>query len=926
MKKLYFIFLSALISFLSSGQEIQVKKFAIPFDTLSQKFGNPDMLYAPFTFWFWDASLNPLKTAAMADEMSRQGLNPGYSHARNGLPHDEWLSPLWFRSYESALNAAEKNKSYMGYCDEYWWPSGRADNKIIKEHPEFAPVSLEWKIIEVKSGGKIEIPACFFAVAAEVAVTMPDTNYNGLSNVKINSSSLKIISAGKPVIYSATGKKPMRVYVFNKYSHNGYDGGNVNYLDKKLTPTFISYAHKPYQDNVKNKLGKSVKGVFVDNEGDYGWKLAWSDDLEKDYKLKKKRDIRLWMPLMFEEDTEGKWVVARWNWYDVVSDIYSGGFLKPVSDWAESRGMYTISNLWEENIMFQTLTMGNPFQSHRAVTMPGNDCLFSKGLQVHDFKEIQSVTEFDDKRFMSELMGVAGWQMSPVLIKQVTNCIIAWGVSHIVPHGINTNRKLNTIPYPADWFTSNPFWPYFHIWTNYAKRASFINSFGNTDAKVLVLSPLDGIWALTGDKVLDRNYPYFSWNNITSACNHAKKVDLINTIYSSVMNDLTDLRVEFLIADNEYYRNMKITGNTITFKNYNFKSLVLPSVFIVPVDIAEKIVQFVRNGGFLFYFENLPDASVENGLNDKKISEMFSSIKSLPNVIRLNNSIYEQASKQTVLQSDIQFKTSEFSLIQQHRIIDGRDFFWLVNNSGLEQNSNLLFRNQKGLAQKWDCETGSITALGSSENYEGSLLNLILKPYEAYWVVFDKSKKSAGIKNSKLYEYTALNFNGLWKLSIDTTNQPVKVWSRWGAPEEFFNPEGVMKSLTGWTDLKLNRFSGYVDYTNRFSMDFEKGETVILKLGEVKYMAEVYINGKKAGEKLWPPFDFDVTGYLKSGENTIKVKIGNLLCNAIYQFADEKKTPDNEWGWISNKPEVSDFNAGLFGPVTLVKVKQGEFK
>jgi hypothetical protein len=46
-------------------------------------FHQPPKWFAPHAFWFWDAPLNPDSAASMAQEMTRQGLNPGYAHARH---------------------------------------------------------------------------------------------------------------------------------------------------------------------------------------------------------------------------------------------------------------------------------------------------------------------------------------------------------------------------------------------------------------------------------------------------------------------------------------------------------------------------------------------------------------------------------------------------------------------------------------------------------------------------------------------------------------------------------------------------------------------------------------------------------------------------------------------------------------------------
>jgi hypothetical protein len=74
----------------------------------------------------------------------------------------------------------------------------------------------------------------------------------------------------------------------------------------------------------------------------------------------------------------------------------------------------------------------------RVFSMPGTDCLGLKAYDIHDFKETQSVSEFEGRRLQSEIMGAGGWStFSPVTVKECTNAVLAWGVNHIVPHGIH---------------------------------------------------------------------------------------------------------------------------------------------------------------------------------------------------------------------------------------------------------------------------------------------------------------------------------------------------------------------------------------------------------------------------------------------------------------------------------------------------------
>ena len=54
--------------------------------SLQRGFAQPDMIFAPFCFWFWDEPLDPAlypaKPRDMALKMLEQRINPGYAHAR----------------------------------------------------------------------------------------------------------------------------------------------------------------------------------------------------------------------------------------------------------------------------------------------------------------------------------------------------------------------------------------------------------------------------------------------------------------------------------------------------------------------------------------------------------------------------------------------------------------------------------------------------------------------------------------------------------------------------------------------------------------------------------------------------------------------------------------------------------------------------
>ena len=71
---------------------------------------------------------------------------------------------------------------------------------------------------------------------------------------------------------------------------------------------------------------------------------------------------------------------------------------------------------------------------------------------------------------------------------------------------------------------------------------------------------------------------------------------------------------------------------------------------------------------------------------------------------------------------------------------------------------------------------------------------------------------------------------------------------------------------------EIPHFSGHVKYEAEFETEAGKA---LLDLGYVGEVAELYINDKFVGEKLFPPYRFDISGFLKDGKNKMMVIVSN---------------------------------------------------
>lgn len=747
----------------------------------------------------------------------------------------------------------------------------------------------------------------------------------------IRSSTLRVLGSGPSFTWRAPAGRDWRVYVFASYPHAGVDGGEVNCLDERLAPAFIEHALEPYARRYGEKLGRSIPGDFIDHEGSFGWRLAWSGTLDRRYRERYGRDIRLWMPLLLDADIEGLSAKARWEWFDLVSDLYAAQF-RAVTDWHERRGMSTTIHVWEESLLPQATAVGDHLKILRAVTMPGQDCLDTKAVSPHDFKEIQSVAEFEGRRATTELLGAGGWKVfTPEFLKQSANAVAAWGMSHVIPHGVFATRKLKGNPWMPDWYAENPMFPWLGLWTDFVRRTSFLNSLGTAVPDVLLYNPIESIWTLCDGRHFDadRRGPAIEWSWPEDGGANARRGNVIDRAYGRAIADLVEARVEFLVGDRHYVSQMDVRDGRLVRGALEFKTVVLPPLEILPLGVAGKLVAFAQAGGRVYALGELPAASAENGGRDKAMIRLMSELRTRPTftacppeppglkakwnyvpgwVAEGGPGAYGLkpliAAGAPGLESPVTFVSGEFPMLQQRRRVDGREFFWLANNTGRGRRTELFFRGVRGAASRWDCETGEVGPVDSTDTEGGSKLALSFEPYEGFWLAFDPLAPSDPPGTSPLGAGPAevRTIDGPWRVSFDTRAQPEMEFPL-APPAEFV--AGAEKPLEDWKAWGLEKSSGLFDYTTTFVLKDEIQEGGPLKaashwtldLGRVAWAAEVWVNGLACGRRLWGPHRFDVASALRPGRNELRVRVANLINNS---YGDVRPS-------------------GLFGPVALIK-------
>ena len=116
---------------------------------------------------------------------------------------------------------------------------------------------------------------------------------------------------------------------------------------------------------------------------------------------------------------------------------------------------------------------------------------------------------------------------------------------------------------------------------------------------------------------------------------------------------------------------------------------------------------------------------------------------------------------------------------------------------------------------------------------------------------------------------------------------------------------GLIK-IGNWADCEgLACYSGGAKYEKTIYMDSsDLNKKIILDLGKVVSTAHLYINGKDVGVRVKYPWTFDLSNYLKAGDNKLEIIVYN--------------TASNQYSSIPTRYRGSNYS-GILGPVNLIK-------
>lgn len=654
-------------------------------------------------------------------------------------------------------------------------------------------------------------------------------------------------------------------------------------LNPGATETFIRLTHERHKAFMGKFFGGTIKYTFTDEpafpharfEGDKK-QLPWTNNMEETFKKIKGYGIKPYLTAFFKEKKNFETRKVLVDYYDVLSQIFTQNFLRPIKEWCRKNNLKSGGHFGGEDIPDNNAKagFGHILRALRELDLPGIDAIWRqihpKNGQCFFPKYAQSVARQSEENnlVLSESFMIYGNGLTPAEMKWIIDQQLAQGVTNFIFGHYSYSTRDHFMAFARPIFgRKNPFWKKMKTLHKYTERMSFLLSRGKSDCSLAVYFPIRDIWA---------------------GGNFQKKAV---ASHNKTALKLLKSQIDFDFIDDDVLCIENINGKFLNIGPASYNVILMPETKWITEASMNALSLFKKNGGKVLTIKDFPKIK-------EHIEPLFKTEYPRPNII---------ATKRKCSNCNIYF----------------------IFNTGNEKISANIFFKEKGEALLYDFQNNTLYKLKRLKNK----IKLILNKWESKTIIFT-GKNSALFKSSEESQpqefETVQTLPGAWKLRVICQHIAGKNDFE---IKDFSDSPHFYGSLCDWKELPETGkdFSGELEYMKEFYFAATSEENrFFLDLGKVKYTAEIEINGKKLPPLLWAPFRREISGLIRKGKNSLKIRVANSLANAILKGGIAREW-ENNYGirWPSIKGsfynerqmefEKDSLCGGLYGPVRIMK-------
>ncbi len=687
-------------------------------------------------------------------------------------------------------------------------------------------------------------------------------------------------------------------------------GLEVDKLDAGHVKAYFTNYLDQYKDASEGLMGeKGLQYIITDS-----WEAGtqnWTDKMISEFKNRRGYDMLPWMPVLTGHIVESAQASDKflWDFRKTLADLVAENHYNQLTDLLKERNMARYSESHEARRAF----IGDGMEVKKTAAVPmgagwtpggfgGNEGDFATVYQA-DIRESASVSHLYGQKYVaaeSLTAMVTDWAWSPELLKPIADYLMYCGLNRFVIHTSVHQPLMDKVPGMSlgpfgQWFTRNETWAeQAKAWMAYLSRSSYMLQ--------------------QGKYVADIAWYYGEDNNITTLFSRMRGRSLPQVPEGYSYDFINaDAIVNWLSVEN---------GEYVTPTGMSYRLLVLdPNSQYMTLSILKKIHKMVEAGAVVTGAKPLMTPSLSDDPKEFNtiVNELWSTDSGVNQVgkgkVYAGKSLQEVLVQQNIIPDFTYTQTQEGSkLFFVHRTVGDTNIYWVNNRSDKTIETIGTFRVSGKEAEIWQPENGAIAP--ASYKIENGLtqVSLHLEPNDAVFIVFQKDTRNRIYAITKSTEKQLSEMPGPWRIEFQ---------SKRGAPEQ-----DVFETLSQWnenSDPGIKYFSGTASYKKTIEVPSDwltEKSQIWLDLGEVKDLAEVFVNGKSMGIVWKKPFKFNITDALNQGENNMEIQVTNLWVNRL--IGDQQPDAKEKITFVSNPFYKADSPlkpSGLMGPVQIISIE-----
>ena len=844
--------------------------------TMNRKaFRNPPADCRAAPFWSWNGNLDPAETRRQVRDMADHGMGGAFLHARGGL-RTEYLGTDWFANVSASV-AEGKNIGFSSWLyDEDCWPSGSCSGKTASAHPDFCSRVLVYRrgqgTLEPKDFGvpvsEMECLACF-KTGAEQAAT----------------------PTFKPVAKRHAGSPG--TLTFYSSTLGRIEVGREHYPDLMHPPAireFIRNTHARYARHVGREFGKSIPGVFTD-EPTLSPELPWSIRFPAEFRKRRGYDLLRKLPHLIFATTESPTV--RHDYWKTVSELTVRSYSGQLGAWcARHKLLFTGHFFAEGGLGSQVRSNGGCMPHYAHMGVPGIDHLCEQIDEVLTVRQCTSVAnQFGMDRVLSELYGATGYNFSFEAQKWAGDWQMAKGINLLCQHLTHYTMKGGAKrDYPPSYGYQSPWWRHYRHMADYQARLTYALRQGRPVRDILVIHPLTSAWTLMG----------------AVASTHG--VALIEQPFKALLKRLPDMHRDYDLGDETLMaKHGRVQGRALRVGQAAYRVVIVPGMVNLESSTLKLLESFQKAGGCLVFLPPVP-IRADGMMSDRaKKLALATGAKCVSDSGRELEEALDSALPRSVSVAHCETGAEAADVLLMERR-SARDTLLFVANTRRDIAQPLCVRLRgRGTWRQWNCETGTVHPVPSTQAGGWSKLTLTLPPAGSAVLVRSPghpiaSNKAPGRRTSM----RVLDPRKGWAFRRMAPNSLILDRCTWRLGDESFEPAFLMSAQAAWR-RRLN--IGTADYqpwkllknpdnlrtlatvTLRFTLTVNEIPSREVRLAlEDRDLTHILVNGARVdapsdGWFMDKAFEtVPIGALLRTGQNIIEVRVPICAARSVEEM------------------------------------------